>query len=112
MTEKVDIFAKLQAEIASREKEEAGLAPADILALPDNLRDLMTKIARQGEVTVAQLASELGQEETEVEEMLAELVEKGYLQEEKRYKIAFGRRRIKKKLPISIWEALDQKISE
>jgi len=111
MAEKRNIFARLQDEIASREREEVGLAPADILALPDNLRDLMIRLARLGEVTAAQLAMELGQKETEVEGMLAELVEKGYLREEKRYKVAFGRKRIKK-LPITIWEALDQKISK
>jgi predicted ArsR family transcriptional regulator len=110
MTER-NIFARLQDEIASREKEEAGLAPADLLALPDDLRALMTKITRLGEATASQLALELGQEEVEVEGMLAELVEKGYLREEKRYKVAFGRKRIKK-LPFTIWEALDQKISE
>lgn len=111
MVEKKNIFARLQKEITSREREEAGLAPADLLALPDDLRNLMTKITRLGEVTAAQLALELDQEEAEVEAMLAELVEKGYLREEKRYKVAFGPKRVKK-LPITIWEALDKKIAE
>jgi predicted HTH transcriptional regulator len=111
MAEKRNLFARLQDEITSREKEEVGLAPADLLALPDNLRNLMARITRLGEVTAAQLALELGQEAAEVEVMLADLVEKGYLREEKRYKVAFGRKRIKK-LPITIWEALDRKISE
>lgn len=111
MAEKRNMFARLQDEIASREREEAGLAPADILVLLNNLRDLMTRIARLGEMTVAQLALELGQREAEVEGILAELVEKGYLREERRYQVAFGRKRINK-LPITIWEALEHRISE
>ena len=59
----------------------------------------MLRIARLGEVTPAQLAQELGQEETEIKNMLRELVEKGYLREEKTMR-----------LPQSIWESLEKKI--
>ncbi len=69
----------------------------------------MLRIARLGEVTPAQLAQELGQEETEIKNMLRELVEKGYLREEKTYRVTFGRRRTMR-LPQSIWESLEKKI--
>lgn len=104
-----NIFSILREEIASREKEEEKLSPAALLSLPDNLRELMLKITRLGEVTAAQLAQELQIDETEVEEILAELVRKGYLTEEKTYKVAFGRRRTTR-LPQSIWESLAKKV--
>lgn len=106
---KKNIFSMLQEEIASREKEEERLSPAALLALPDNLRELILRITRLREVTPAQLAQELGQEETEIKKMLSELVEKGYLREEKTYRVAFGRRRATR-LPQSIWESLENKI--
>jgi uncharacterized membrane protein len=106
---KKNIFNILQEEIASRKKEEERLSPAALLALPDNLRELMLRITRLGEVTPAQLVQELGQEEAKVKKMLSELVEKGYLREEKTYRVAFGRRRTTK-LPQSIWESLEKKI--
>ena len=106
---KKNIFSILQKEIASREKEDERLSPAALLSLPDNLRELMLKITRLGEVTSAQLAQELGQEEAEIEKMLSEIVEKGYLREEKTYKIPFGRKRATK-LPQSIWESLEKKV--
>ena len=108
-TKKKNIFNILQEEIASREKEEEKLSPAALLTLPDNLRKLMLRIARLGEVTATQLAQELGQEETEIKKMLSELIEQGYLREEKTYRIAFGRRRTMR-LPQSIWESLEKKL--
>ncbi len=106
---KKNIFSILQEEIASREKEEEKLSLADLLSLPDNLRELMLRIARLGEVTPVQLAQELGQEENEIEKMLSELVEKGYLREKKTYRVAFGHRRTTR-LPQSIWESLEKKL--
>jgi len=108
-TKKKNIFSILQEEIASRDKEEERLSPAALLTLPDNLRKLMLSIARLGEVTPSQLAQELGQKETEIEKMLSELVEKGYLREEKTYRVAFGRRRTMR-LPQSIWKSLEKKV--
>lgn len=109
MEKEKDIFSMLQKEIASREKEEERLSPAALLSLPDNLRELMLKIARLGEVTPSQLAQELSLKEAEVEKMLFELVEKGYLKEERTYKVPFGRKKVTK-LPQSIWESLEKKL--
>jgi len=69
----------------------------------------MLKIIRLGEVTPAQLARELGQEETEIKKALSGLVEKGYLKLDRTYKVAFGRKR-GAKLPMSIWESLEKKL--
>ena len=106
---KKNIFSMLQEEISSREKEEERLSPSTLLALPDNLRELMLRITRLGQVTLAQVAQELGQDQAEIEKMLSQLVEKGYLRVEKTYRVAFGRRRATR-LPQSIWESLEKKI--
>jgi len=105
---KKNIFSLLQEEIASREKEEEKLSPVALLALPDNLRELILRITRLGEVTSTQLTQELGQGKAEIEKMLSELVEKGYLKEKKTYQVAFGRRR-GTRLPQSIWKSLEKK---
>lgn len=108
---KKNIFSILQEEIASREEEREMISPAILLTLPDALRELMLRITRLGKVTASQLAQELGQEEAEIEKLLLQLVEKGYLKEEKQYRIAFGRKRATK-LPRSIWESLEDKVWE
>lgn len=109
------IFERLQQEIDAREKQ-AGLSPADLLALPDALRKLLNQITHRGEISLAEAAAAVGQDEAQTAPMLASLVDKGFLEEkgegdERRYSVLFGRRR-RRRVPLNIWEALSEKVGE
>ena len=105
---KKNIFIALQEEISSLEKEEEGLRPSALLSLPDNLREIMTRVIRLDEVTAGQLARDLGKPLVETERLLSEQVAKGYLKEEKTYRVPLGRKKTTK-LPQSIWASLEKK---
>jgi DNA-binding MarR family transcriptional regulator len=105
------IFDRIQSEIEAQEKQE-GVTPADFLNLSPPLRKLMNHITRQGEVTAASAAERLQESPANVSQMLNALVEKGYLEREKRkgdwfYRTRFARKR-GRDIPVGIWSALGQ----
>jgi predicted ArsR family transcriptional regulator len=109
------IFDRIQGEIEDRDKEE-GITPADLLDLSTELRRLMTRITREGEMSVTGAAEQLDGSEAEAQKMLDALVEKGYLQREQReegwyYSTRFARKR-GRDIPVGIWSALGQRTKE
>ena len=105
------IFDRIQSEIEAQEKQE-GITPADLLDLSPPLRKLMNHITRQGEVTATLAAEHLQESSANVGQMLNALVEKGYLEREKReedwvYRTRFAHKR-GRDIPVGIWSALGQ----
>lgn len=106
------IFGRIQSEIEAREKHE-GITPADLLDLSEPLRRLMSRITREGEMTVEVAAEQVGESPENAREMLDALVEKGYLEREAReegwvYRTRFARKR-GREIPAGIWSALGQR---
>jgi DNA-binding MarR family transcriptional regulator len=109
------IFDRIQGEIEDRDKKE-GISPADLLELSPPLRKLMNRITREGEIDENAAAEHLEETPANTLKMLNTLVEKGYLEREKRkenwiYKIRFARKR-GRDIPAGIWSALEQKTEE
>jgi DNA-binding MarR family transcriptional regulator len=112
-----DLFGRLQDELESREEEEEGEKNStmlDTLTLPAPLQRIIGKIMRRGELSLEQLAAEMKSTPGEVEPLLDTLVEKRFLEvegsgQQRRYKPYLGRKRARK-LPVSIWESLDDKL--
>lgn len=109
------LFERLQDEIEARDRRE-GIGPVDVLALPKDLRGLIQRIMRRGQVSAAELVQELKSPEEAIEALLQSLVEKGYLARVPettplRYKVALGRRRTRQ-IPTGIWSALADKVEE
>ncbi len=100
------------------EWDATGLHLADALALPDPSRKLVNWMTRQGEVSFAEVAAHIGQDEETARTMLEALIEQDFVQEvagrgdparssETRYRIRFAPRR-GRQLPDEIWQALDK----
>jgi len=109
------IFDHIQKEIDTREKQD-GISPADLLDLSPPLRRLMNRITRQEELSAAAAAEHLGESPAAARKMLDALVDKGYLEREKRkegwvYRTRFARKR-GRNLPVGIWSALDERTSK
>jgi hypothetical protein len=79
---------------------------ADVLALPEDLRTIMDYLIEQGESELAAVAAHMGQDETSTRALLADLIEKGLVQEmlagsKHRYRVRLvSRRRIR--LPLDL----------
>jgi len=106
------IYERIQSEIEAREKEE-GITPADLLDLSDELRQLMSRITREGDVSVEQAAEYIGEPPANTREMLDALVGRGYLEREEMeigwvYRTRFARKR-GRQVPPGIWSALGQR---
>ncbi len=54
---------------------------ADVLALPEDLRTIVDYLIEQGESELAEVAAHTGQEEISTRALLADLIEKGFVQE-------------------------------
>ncbi len=54
---------------------------ADVLALPENLRTIMDYLIEQGESELAEVSAHIGQGEFSTCTLLADLIEKGFVQE-------------------------------
>ena len=90
---------------------------ADVFALPDRQRQIVTWMARQGmvgqeTVGLAEVATQIGQPEAAARSMLNALVEQGFIQELKvegeiRYQPRLAARR-GRQLPEGIWQALSE----
>jgi len=109
------VFGRLQSELDARTKA-AGLSMADILALPDTPRSLVSWMLRQEEVSLQQLAAHVGHDEATTHAMVAGLVESGLVRElhlkgEQRYRVRLAPRK-QRGLPADLWRALDQKLEQ
>ena len=108
----MDIFDRIQGEIEAREQQE-GVTLADLLDLSPPLRRLMNRITRVGGLTVTAAAEHLEESPANAQQMLDELVEKGYLEREKQeedwvYQTRFARKRARD-IPVGIWSALGER---
>ncbi|MBN1178324.1 MAG: hypothetical protein JXD18_03880 [Anaerolineae bacterium] len=109
------IFNRIQNEIDDRENRE-GITPADLLELSMGLRRLMNRITREGDQTAEQAAAYMGLPADEVEDMLNNLVAKGYLERELEqdvwvYRTRFARKR-GRDVPVGIWSALGKQVKD
>lgn len=94
------------------EWDATGLRMADVLVLPDFLRELANWMMRRGEVSLAEVVGYIGQDEAVARTMLDTLEEQGFVQEVKvegtsRYRVLFALRR-GRQLPEDIWRVLDE----
>ncbi len=109
------LFGRLQNEVNAREKTP-GITIADILDLPDSLRDLINWMMREVEVSLPELAAHLGKDEPSARAMLATLLDKGFVREiEMKGKLTYRVRLAPKRkitMPANLWKALDDKIDE
>lgn len=93
-----------------KRKKTAGISTLDILDLPDQERQLVNWIMRQGEVSFAEIAARIDQGEQAARSAIADLIARGILQEEKKkdqqcYRVLLV---TKAKRPVAdIWKALD-----
>ena len=107
------LFERLQAEIEQREKS-AGLSAVDLLHLSDELRAIVQTIARQGQMSLADVAAAVGMPADDVAQLMAALEDKGFvfvreIDDQKVYKTSFARRR-GRDVPLNIWDALADKV--
>jgi len=108
------LFDRLQDELDSREQRE-GISPADLLDMPPALASVIKKIIRRNGMKLAEIAEELDQALEDTQQMLDELVEKGYVRRlevknEVWYKAYFARRR--SRLASDIWSVLDNAVEQ
>lgn len=91
--------------------ETAGLSLADILILPDSLRQLVNWIMRYQEVSVIEVAAHIDEDEDVAHTMLESLLTQGFLSKRKvRGKFCYRLRlapKQKRQLPEKIWQALE-----
>jgi DNA-binding MarR family transcriptional regulator len=109
------VFGRLQSELDARTKA-AGLSMADILALPDTPRSLVSWMLRQENVSLQELAARVGHDQATTQAIVADLVEQGFVREinlkgEHRYHVRLAPKK-KRDLPADLWRALDQKLEQ
>ncbi|NIS83197.1 MAG: winged helix DNA-binding protein [Anaerolineales bacterium] len=85
----------------------------ELLELPRDQSELVHLVMRRGEVSLDDLSFELKKNQSEVGELLEDLVARGFLKSfqvegERRYKIMIAKKS-KRKLPMHFWGALDDK---
>src|SRR5260221_14587790 len=61
---------------------QAGVMIVDVLALPDELRTIVTWLVRKGEAGLPKLAAHVEQDEATAGTLVADLVAQGFVQEE------------------------------
>ena len=93
-----------------------GLRPADILLLPDALREFITWIMREKTVGLADVSAYAGRDEAATASLLTDFVKQGVLSEidmhgERRYQVQLAPER-KRKLSLDLWAALDEEAKE
>lgn len=83
-----------------------GLEALDILALPEEQRELVAWLSRERTATAAEIAAGLEKDEAEIRSLLQELLDAGHVnmenEEAGRYRVRFGSRR-HPNLPSDIW---------
>ncbi len=107
------LFGRLEQELEARDKA-AGLSMADILGLPDPLRELVNWMLRKNVVSLQDAMAQVGQDEATTHSTLATLVDKGFVREmqirgETHYKVRISSR-ARRALPSNLWRALDEKL--
>ena len=107
------LFDRLKGELEGQEKA-AGLSMADVLSLPDGLRKLFNWMLKQKkDVSLSEVLAFTGQSDAEARQMLAELVEKGFVREipvkpEHRYRVRLAPK-AGKDIPLNLWDTLGEK---
>lgn len=108
------LFDRLQSEINAQEKA-AGLSMADVLSLPDDLRNISNWLMRKREANLNEVAAHTGKDLETTRSMLAELTEKGFVRElnfkdePPRYRMRLAAKR-GRQLSGNIWANLDDKV--
>jgi hypothetical protein len=101
----MSVFDSLQPE-QDRRDNGPERTMADVLALPEDLRTMMDYLIKQGESELAEVAAHTGQEEISTRTLLADLIEKGFVQEllagsQRRYRVRLVSRR-RSRLPLDL----------
>jgi len=107
------LFDRLQDEIDSRDSQDDGLSPADLLDMPSGLASVVKQIVRRNGMKLSDVAELLNESPETAQNMLDDLVEKGYVRQMEVkgvmwYKARFGRRR--SRLSSDFWSALDDAV--
>jgi DNA-binding MarR family transcriptional regulator len=110
-----DLYDRLKEELEAREKSH-GLTTADILKLPEPLRPLCSWMSRAQQVALSDVATFLGQDESQASRTLADLVNRGFvrqvtLREGTHFRVRLVPRRGREVL-LNLWQALEDKTSE
>ena len=108
------LFGRLQHTLAER-TASPGLTAADLLALPSAERRLVNWMTRSGDVTWAEIVSQVGSAE-QAQLLLDTLRAKGFMQQldnadPLRYQVRLAPRR-KRKVPTGVWQLLSDKLSK
>lgn len=109
------LFKRLQGELDAREKTP-GLTMADILLLPEPLAKLINWMMRKDEVELSDVCSFLQQDEKKTNELLNDLLNKGFIRKIEmhgttRYRVRLAPKP-KRELPKGLWHALDDKVDK
>jgi len=91
-----ELFERLRAEVSTLQRKD-GLSPSDLLALPLSVANLIGEITRKKGLSLTEIAVALNQDPDDIQTLLKELLEKGYLrqvriEQEERYNVNFGRK--------------------
>jgi predicted transcriptional regulator len=109
------LFDRIEDELEAREKT-AGLSMSDVLALPDSLARLCNWMLREQHVALAEVAHFLQQDESQARAVLNDLVERGLVREIEMHGATHYRVRLApkrgRKLPLNLWQALEDKVEE
>lgn len=94
----------------------AGLNPADLLALPDAERQLLTWLLRRAPARLDEIAAQLGQSEADAQTCLEDLIARSLVQRGDdpagpRYRAALAPKR-SSRLSGDLWKTLDKKLTE
>jgi len=88
--------------------EQAGVTMVDVLALPDELRTIVTWLMREGEAGLPEVAALVEQDEATARTLVADLVAQGFVQEilnegegQPRYRVRLATKRTRK-LPLDL----------
>jgi len=96
------------------QERAASRTMADVLTLPDPLRQLATWMLRQGPVSLEEVAAHLGQETAEVRALLETLVAQGVTQVHDRQGVPQYRMRLfsrpRRQPTRDLWQTLDEKL--
>jgi len=94
--------------------ENLGINMADVLSLPDSLRQIVNWIIRsqQKEVTVTDVAAHIGETEEVAYTRLESLVAQGFLrkldaEDGQSYQLRLVSKQAKRQVPSKIWQALE-----
>ena len=98
----------------SVQEHTAGRTMADVLTLPDPLRQLATWMLRQEAVSLEEVVAHLGQETDQVRSLLDTLVAQGFTQVQDRQGVPQYRMRLlsrqRRQPTLDLWQTLDEKL--